>query len=77
MDKDIQREISGQKKLNRKKKEIKVKEEDDSFEVLKTDPISFRERNAMIDIFNEKKAKFKFLTCDILKSIFCCMSFLP
>ena len=44
---------------------------------MKSDPISFRERNAMIDIFNEKKAKFKFVTCDILKSIFCCLAFLP
>jgi hypothetical protein len=63
--------------MNRKKKEKKVKEDDESFEVLKTDPIAFKERNAMIDIFNEKKAKFKFLTCDILKSIFCCTAFLP
>ena len=30
----------------------------------------------MIDILNEKKAKFEFLTCDILKSLFCCMAFL-
>ena len=49
----------------------------DSDEQVKVDPISFRERNAMLDIIQEKKAKFKFKSIEILKSIFCCHSFFP
>ena len=34
----------------------------DSEEDVKQDPISFKERNAMLDIINEKRANFKFKT---------------
>ncbi len=43
-------------------KQKSINDSSDSEEDVKQDPISFKERNAMLDIINEKRANFKFKT---------------
>jgi hypothetical protein len=44
---------------------------------MKADPISFREKNAMMEIIKEKKAKFSFSSFDIFKSYIFCSQCIP
>ena len=61
----IENNIDINEKLMKKNQEESL----DSEGEIKTDPISFREKNAMMDILKEKKAKFSFSTLDIIRSI--------
>ena len=44
---------------------------------MKVDPITFREKNAMMDLINEKKAKFTLTTIDIIRSFITCTICMP